>query len=145
MRSDRRLSRATLALVLALAPVPARAAEELDLFAWSEYVPQSVLDGFTEELLKAVQTLRALGVPVYQLLGGAYRTDVRCYANGWSFRAVTPTRVDRDGWRAQVELADGTYGPLTVPAGKQACRASKALLPGANWPLTFDVMCITWL
>ena len=27
----------------------AAAAEELDLFAWSEYVPQSVLDGFTQE------------------------------------------------------------------------------------------------
>jgi spermidine/putrescine transport system substrate-binding protein len=28
---------------------PSAAAEELNLFAWSEYVPQSVLDGFTEE------------------------------------------------------------------------------------------------
>lgn len=32
-----------------LAPIPALAAEELNLFAWSEYVPQSVLDGFTKE------------------------------------------------------------------------------------------------
>ncbi|NMJ40722.1 mandelate racemase/muconate lactonizing enzyme family protein [Roseomonas sp. JC162] len=38
---------------------------------------------------------RALGVPVYQLLGGAYRHDVRCYANGWSFRAVTPEETAR--------------------------------------------------
>jgi spermidine/putrescine transport system permease protein len=29
--------------------VSARAAEELNLFGWSEYVPQSVLDGFTKE------------------------------------------------------------------------------------------------
>jgi len=29
--------------------VPARAAEELNLFGWSEYVPQPVLDGFTKE------------------------------------------------------------------------------------------------
>ncbi len=27
----------------------ARAADELNLFAWSEYVPQSVIDGFTKE------------------------------------------------------------------------------------------------
>ena len=33
---------------LASLPPPA-AAEELNLFAWSEYVPQSVLDGFTQE------------------------------------------------------------------------------------------------
>jgi len=35
--------------------------------------------------------------------------------------------------------------PETVPAGRQACSASKAVFPGANWPVTFDVMCITWL
>ena len=34
---------------LAAALPPAATAEELNLFAWSEYVPQSVLDGFTEE------------------------------------------------------------------------------------------------
>ena len=38
-----------IASVLALAAaLPARAAEELNLFAWSEYVPQTVLDGFTK-------------------------------------------------------------------------------------------------
>jgi spermidine/putrescine transport system substrate-binding protein len=35
--------------VLALAGPKAASAEELNLFAWSEYVPQSVLDGFTKE------------------------------------------------------------------------------------------------
>ena len=34
---------------LAFAALPAAAGEELNLFAWSEYVPQSVLDGFTRE------------------------------------------------------------------------------------------------
>ena len=34
---------------LAFAALPAAAGEELNLFAWSEYVPQSVLDGFTKE------------------------------------------------------------------------------------------------
>jgi len=33
--------------LVALAITPARAAEELNLFGWSEYVPQNVLDGFT--------------------------------------------------------------------------------------------------
>jgi len=43
----------TLALLGALASLvlaaPALADEELNLFAWSEYIPQSVLDGFTKE------------------------------------------------------------------------------------------------
>jgi len=34
---------------LVLSALPAAAAEELNLFAWSEYVPQSVLDGFTQQ------------------------------------------------------------------------------------------------
>lgn len=50
---------------------------------------------------------KALGVPVYELLGGAYRHEVRVYANGWSFRSNTPTefaraaeRVVKDGYTA---------------------------------------------
>jgi spermidine/putrescine transport system substrate-binding protein len=35
--------------LLVFAVSPALADEELNLFAWSEYVPQSVLDGFTKE------------------------------------------------------------------------------------------------
>ncbi|MDP3073739.1 MAG: spermidine/putrescine ABC transporter substrate-binding protein [Opitutaceae bacterium] len=38
----------TLALVAAISPAP-RAAESLNLFAWSEYVPQAVIDGFSQE------------------------------------------------------------------------------------------------
>src|SRR5262245_63542567 len=34
---------------LVLSALPASAAEELNLFAWSEYGPQSLLDGFTQE------------------------------------------------------------------------------------------------
>jgi spermidine/putrescine transport system substrate-binding protein len=48
-----RFSKWTLAALGALAslllPAPPAAAEELNLFAWSEYVPQTVLDGFTKE------------------------------------------------------------------------------------------------
>jgi galactonate dehydratase len=33
---------------------------------------------------------KALGVPVFELLGGKYRDRVRCYANHWFFGATTP-------------------------------------------------------
>lgn len=59
---------------------------------------------------------RALGVPVYQLLGGAYRRDVRCYANGWSFRAVTPAETAK---AAEIPLKAGydaiKFYPLATP------------------------------
>ena len=40
---------AVLAVARASASAVARPAEELNLFAWSEYVPQAVIDGFTKE------------------------------------------------------------------------------------------------
>jgi galactonate dehydratase len=50
---------------------------------------------------------KALGVPVYEMLGGKCREDARVYANGWSFRCVTPDdyareaeRVVQDGYSA---------------------------------------------
>jgi galactonate dehydratase len=36
---------------------------------------------------------RALGVPVFELIGGKYRDEVRVYANGWSFRATKPAEI----------------------------------------------------
>lgn len=45
-----RLLRPSLALALiALTAESARAADSINLFAWSEYVPQKVIDGFTKE------------------------------------------------------------------------------------------------
>src|SRR5215208_828488 len=48
-----RLFRPSVALALisvgAMSAPFARAAEQLNLFAWSEYVPQAVIDGFTKE------------------------------------------------------------------------------------------------
>jgi galactonate dehydratase len=35
---------------------------------------------------------KALGVPVFELLGGKYRDRVACYANHWFFGAVTPEK-----------------------------------------------------
>jgi len=50
---------------------------------------------------------KALGVPVYEMLGGKFRDKARVYANGWSFRCVTPddfareaVRVVKDGYAA---------------------------------------------
>src|SRR4051812_26951794 len=50
---------------------------------------------------------KALGVPVYELLGGKCRDSVRVYANGWSFRAASADdfarateRVLKDGYDA---------------------------------------------
>jgi spermidine/putrescine transport system substrate-binding protein len=44
-----RLSRAAAVLAASLVLAVAAPAKELNLFAWSEYVPQAVLDGFTKE------------------------------------------------------------------------------------------------
>ncbi|MBT6096703.1 MAG: mandelate racemase/muconate lactonizing enzyme family protein, partial [Rhodospirillaceae bacterium] len=43
---------------------------------------------------------RALGVPVYELLGGRIRDEVRVYGNGWSFRATTPTEIAKAAEKA---------------------------------------------
>src|SRR5437868_8414744 len=50
---------------------------------------------------------KALGLPVYELLGGKCRERVRVYANGWSFRAESTAelaraaeKVVRDGYTA---------------------------------------------
>jgi galactonate dehydratase len=50
---------------------------------------------------------KCLGVPVYEMLGGKMRDQVRVYANGWSFRCRKPAdfareaeRVVKDGYTA---------------------------------------------
>ena len=50
---------------------------------------------------------KALGVPVYEMLGGKMRDTARVYANGWSFRCTKPEefareaeRVVKDGYSA---------------------------------------------
>ncbi len=47
---------------------------------------------------------KALGVPVYELLGGKHRDRVRCYANHWFFGAVEPQDYAD---RAQQAVANG--------------------------------------
>jgi galactonate dehydratase len=47
---------------------------------------------------------KALGVPVYELLGGKYRDRVACYANHWFFGATTP---DEYAANARAAVAQG--------------------------------------
>jgi len=59
---------------------------------------------------------RALGVPVYELLGGAIRNEVRVYGNGWSFRATTPDEIARAAEKAVKSGYDALkLYPLGVP------------------------------
>jgi spermidine/putrescine transport system substrate-binding protein len=70
---------ALVALVGATGSTPrGAAAEELNLFAWSEYVPQSVLDGFTEETKIQVnyETYASNEEMLAKLMSGAARYDV---------------------------------------------------------------------
>ncbi|NJN81127.1 MAG: hypothetical protein HC802_01795 [Caldilineaceae bacterium] len=43
---------------------------------------------------------KLLGQPVYQLLGGAFRKQIRVYANGWYTNPGTPSRTRKrpNGW-----------------------------------------------
>lgn len=43
---------------------------------------------------------KALGVPVFELLGGKYRDRVQCYANHWFFGAVTPEQYAENARKA---------------------------------------------
>lgn len=51
---------------------------------------------------------KALGVPVFELLGGKFREHVDCYANHWFFGAITPQDYAAKA-RAAVEMG---YGAL---------------------------------
>jgi galactonate dehydratase len=95
--------------------------------AWSEMYDHSFWakgpgGAITFAAISALETAlwdikgQALGVPVYELLGGAFRDDVRVYANGWSFRAVTADDYAR---AAETPLRDGYDAlkcyPLATP------------------------------
>lgn len=49
-----------------------------------------------------------------------------------SFRAITPSRVDRDGWRASVELADGGAAEIDVALDRPRLRYLTRTLAGAG-------------
>ena len=68
---------------------------------------------------------KALGVPVYQLLGGRVRDRVPCYANGWFSPARTP---DEFAAKAKEAVALGFQGLKWDPFGKAYLTIGKAEL-----------------
>ena len=58
---------------------------------------------------------KSLGVPVYQLLGGKLREDVRIYVNGWFAGAKTPEQFAE---KAKVAVARGVTAMKWDPFGK---------------------------
>jgi galactonate dehydratase len=69
---------------------------------------------------------KALGVPVFELLGGKYRDRVECYANHWFFGAVAPDQYAENarkavamGYRAlkwdPFDVADSGNDPQAAP------------------------------
>jgi galactonate dehydratase len=66
---------------------------------------------------------KALGVPIYELLGGKIRDSARVYANGWSFRCTTPEDYARAGEKAVKDGFDALKCyPLAVPRGDGGIR-----------------------
>ncbi len=57
---------------------------------------------------------KALGVPVYELLGGKFRDSARVYANGWSFRCDAPDDYAR---AAEKVIEDGYTALKFYPLG----------------------------
>lgn len=61
---------------------------------------------------------KSLGVPVYDLLGGKFRDQVRVYANGWSFRCSKPDEFARAAERVVEEGYTALkFYPLASPEG----------------------------
>lgn len=84
---------------------------------------------------------KALGVPVYQLLGGKFRDKLRCYANRWFFGGDTPDKLARlaekvvqKGYTAMkwdpFYLAEGTITPADL---RGVVAQVKALRDAVGW------------
>jgi len=71
---------------------------------------------------------KALGVPVYQLLGGKVRDAVPCYANGWFAPAKTP---DEFAAKAREAVALGFRGLKWDPFGSAYLDLGKAEMRAA--------------
>jgi galactonate dehydratase len=66
---------------------------------------------------------KALGVPVYELLGGAHRDAIRCYANGW----FTGARSAEEFAKKAIEaVAGGFKGLKWDPFGSHYMTMTKA-------------------
>ena len=71
---------------------------------------------------------KALGVPVYELLGGRMRDDVRIYVNGWFAGAKTPEEF---GKKAAEAVKRGVTAMKWDPFGKNFLEISNADLTKA--------------
>ena len=71
---------------------------------------------------------KALGVPVYELLGGKMRDDVRIYVNGWFAGAKTPEEF---GKKAAEAVKRGVTAMKWDPFGKNFLEISNADLTNA--------------
>ena len=66
---------------------------------------------------------KALGVPVYELLGGAHRSEIRCYANGWFTGART---AEEFAAKAKDAVALGFRGLKWDPFGSHYLTMDRA-------------------
>lgn len=66
---------------------------------------------------------KALGVPVYDLLGGRHRDSIRCYANGWFAGARTPDDFAR---AARATVAKGFTALKWDPFGAAYMQIERA-------------------
>ena len=91
---------------------PARAAEELNLFAWSEYVPQEVIDGFTKETSIKVnyETYASNEEMLSKVLNGGARYDLIQPSE------YTVELMGKSGW---IEALDWSQIPNIKNIGKE--------------------------
>ena len=74
---------------------------------------------------------KALGVPVYELLGGRMRDTVRVYANGWYGAARTPAELAK---AAERPLRDGYSALKCYPLADLGRRRAAPRHPSAGRP-----------
>ncbi|MBR0460361.1 MAG: galactonate dehydratase [Victivallales bacterium] len=72
---------------------------------------------------------KALGVPVYELLGGKVRDSIPCYVNGWFAPAKTP---DEFAAKAGAVLEAGFKGLKWDPFGKAWLEIDRSALASAD-------------
>ena len=72
---------------------------------------------------------KALGVPVFELLGGKYRDRVKCYANHWFFGATTPAQYAenaRKGVAMGYKGGTPSMSPISKWTAGSAARPSRS-------------------
>ena len=85
-------------IALATFTAPARAGGELNLFGWSEYIPQTVLDGFTKET----------GIKVnFETYASNEELLSKLVAGGGSYDLIQPS-----DYAAEVMIRQGLVAPL---------------------------------